>query len=400
MRKLRILFPFVGGKTIGGSHISALKLVAGLDRDRFHPTVLLHDIDGSGAGRLGEYIHSLGLEYKTLANVQILAPAHSKTGKSISVSTYLRRTLPALRRFLLEGGYDIVHTNDGRMHVNWAAPARLSGCRLLWHHREDPKGFGVNMIAPFLANRIATVSNFARPLRPVLPVKRRTHVVYSPFEFEKQPDRATARAALLKEIGAKKDALLLGFFGSLVPRKRPVAFVEAIAETVKALPERDVRGLFFGEAILPHAPLDHEARALADRMGIGDRIHLMGFRQPINGPMSAMDATIVTAVNEPFGRTLIESMHLGVPVIATRHGGNTEAIKDGLTGLLAPVGDARALAEAVVHLEADPANRAAIVNAARADLVARYGTARHIDQISQLYEGLVPSGPEQSPLVT
>lgn len=400
MSRLRILLPFVGGKTIGGSHISALKLVAGLDRNRFKPTVLLHDLDGSGPGPLGDYIHSQGLEYRTLADVAIIAPSHSKTERSISVGTYLTRTLPALRRFLKEGAYDIVHTNDGRMHVNWAAPARLAGCRLLWHHREDPKGFGVNTIAPFLANRIVTVSNFARPAHPLLPVRRRTHVVYSPFEFEEQPDRVAARAALLKEIKAGENALLLGFFGSLVPRKQPIAFVEAVAETIKALPGREVHGLFFGEAILPHAPLDREALALAERLGISKHIHLMGFRRPINGPMAAMDATVVTALNEPFGRTLIEAMHLGVPVIATRHGGNIEAIQDGKTGRLVPVGDPRAIADAIMHLESDPENRAAIVAEARANLISRYGTERHIEQLSQIYEDLAPASRTRFPAVT
>lgn len=388
MNKSRILFPFIGGNTVGGSHISALKLIAGLDRSRFSPTILVHDLDGEGAGRLGEYIQSLGLEFQTLSDVPILAPSHSKNAGRTSFGTYLTRTLPSLRRFLVKGGYDIVHTNDGRMHVNWALPARIAGCRLVWHHREDPKSFGANTVAPFLANRIVTVSNFARPCRPLLPVKGRTHVVYSPFEFEDQPDRDAARAALLKEIGAGEDALLLGYFGSLVPRKQPIAFVEAVAETAKALPNRDVRGLFFGEAILPHAPLDREAQALADRLGIGDRIHLMGFRRPINGLMAAMDATIVTALNEPFGRTLIEAMYLGVPVVATRHGGNIEAIEDGQTGCLVPVGDPGAIADAIAHLENTPEHRAAIVAAARADLVSRYGAERHIEQVSQIYADL------------
>ncbi|WP_298908896.1 glycosyltransferase family 4 protein [uncultured Aliiroseovarius sp.] len=386
MKQLRILFPFIGGGTVGGSHISALKLIAGLDRDRFDPTILLHDLDGTGPGRLGEYIHSLGLSYQTLSDVPIMAPSHSTASGHTSFGTYLTRTLPALRRYLIKGGYDIVHTNDGRMHVNWALPTRLAGCKLIWHHREDPTSFGANTIAPFLANRIVTVSNFARPSRPLLPVKKRTHVVYSPFEFEEQPDREAARTALLDEINAGKDPLLIGFFGSLVPRKRPVEFVQAVAETVKALPNRDVHGLLFGEAILPHAPLDRDALELADRLGIRDRIHMMGFRRPINGPMAAMDATIVTAVNEPFGRTLIEAMHLGVPVIATQHGGNMEAIEDGRTGRLVPTDDAGAFADAIVHLEGNPDDRASLVAAARDDLVNRYGAERHIQQISQIYE--------------
>ena len=391
MNRIRILFPFVGGQTVGGSHISALKLVAGLDRARFDPTVLLHDLDGHGAGRLGDYVASLGLPFETLSGVGLMAPHHSRIDQTVSLPTYLVRTLPRLRGFLRAGAYDIVHTNDGRIHVNWGLAARLAGCRLVWHHREDPRGFGVNTLAPILANRIVTVSNFARPARPLLPVGGRTHVIHSPFEFAGQPDRETARAALLKEIGAGENALLLGYFGSLVPRKKPLDFVRAVAETAKALPQHDVRGLFFGAAILPDVPLDREAEALAESLGIGGRIHLMGFRRPIDGPMAAMDAKIVTAINEPFGRTLIEAMHLGVPVIATRHGGNVEAINDGETGFLVPPGDAGAIAETVARLVRDPEKRARVVAAAQSGLAERYGAERHIALVSQLYEGLAPA---------
>ena len=387
--RVRILFPFIAGFTVGGSHISALKLVAGLDRTRFAPSILLHDLDGNGPGRLGDYVSSLGLPFETLSGVGLMAPRHSRIPQTVSPPGYLLQTLPRLRRILRDGAYDIVHTNDGRIHVNWGPAARLAGCRLVWHHREDPRGFGVNILAPILANRIVTVSDFARPARPLLPVAGRTQVIHSPFEFAEPPDRAAARAALLTEIGADDDALLLGYFGSLVPRKKPLAFVHAVAETARALPGRDVRGLFFGAAILPDKPLDREAEALAERLGIGDRIHLMGFRRPIEGPMAAMDAKIVTAINEPFGRTLIEAMHLGVPVIATRHGGNIEAIDDGETGFLVPTDDPQAVARTVVGLVEHPERRARVVAAARKDLAERYGAQRHIARVSALYEELV-----------
>ena len=107
--------------------------------------------------------------------------------------------------------------------------------------------------------------------------------------------------------------------------------------------------------------------------------------------MAAMDAKIVTAINEPFGRTLIEAMHLGVPVIATRHGGNIEAIDDGETGFLVPTDDPQAVARTVVGLVEHPERRARVVAAARKDLAERYGAQRHIARVSALYEELVPA---------
>jgi glycosyltransferase involved in cell wall biosynthesis len=116
----------------------------------------------------------------------------------------------------------------------------------------------------------------------------------------------------------------------------------------------------------------------------------MGFRKPIAGPMAAMDATIVSAENEPFGRTLIEAQHLGVPVIATRSGGNLEAIVDGENGLLVDLGNYAAMARAAVRLTHDPELRRKIVANAAFDLEARYGADRHVAAMCQIYDSLCP----------
>lgn len=378
----------MGGDSFGGSHISALRLVGALDPARYQPIIVLHGT----AGRLGEYISDLGLGYEVLSDLPILAPNGRHASRKVSVATYLLRSLPAMRRFLRENSIDIVHTNDGRMHVNWALASRSAGCRLVWHHRQDPSSFGVNAIAPFLANRIVTVSEFSKPARPLWPVAARTTVVHSPFDLSPTADvdAASSRKQLLSEIGAADDALLLGYFGTLEPRKRPLDFVRTVAETTKVLPDRPVHGLLFGEATVPNAPLDREAAELAEALGIEDHVHLMGFRKPIAGPMAAMDASLVSAENEPFGRTLIEAMHLQVPVIATRSGGNLEAIVNGENGLLVDLGDCEAMARAVARLTHDPGLRQKIVANAACDLEARYGADRHVTAICQIYDSLCP----------
>lgn len=391
LRPIRILFPFIAGDRLGGSHISALKLISALDRRRFEPVILLHYHTQTMPNRLASYISNLGLSFIETTDIPLLAPSSRKGEPRATLVSFAFKTLPNAIRLLREQEIDIVHTNDGRIHVNWSIAARLAGCRVVWHHREDPSSFGVNKLGPFTAHRIVTVSKFARPARPLLPVSNKTSVIFSPFDLPKPPDDPTAREKLLAEIGGRSDALMLGYFGSLVPRKRPLDFVRAVEATKRALPDREVHGLFFGEAILPDSPLDTQAAELAASLGISNNIHFMGFRSPIETIMSAIDVMLVTAMNEPFGRTLIEGMHLGTPVVATEHGGNTEAIEHGETGLLVPLGDAEAMAAAVKRLETETGLRKSIVDTARHGLEARYGVARHVAQTSEIYDDLVPS---------
>lgn len=115
----------------------------------------------------------------------------------------------------------------------------------------------------------------------------------------------------------------------------------------------------------------------------------MGFRSPVFEAMSGVDVMLVPAVNEPFGRTLIESMYLGTPVVATRHGGNIEAISDGLTGFLVEPDDPESFVEPICKLLSDPLLQTRIADAAQADAAAKYGAERHVSEISRLYEQLV-----------
>ena len=90
-------------------------------------------------------------------------------------------------------------------------------------------------------------------------------------------------------------------------------------------------------------------------LGLGDRVHLVGFRDDIPDVMNAWDVVVHASVRpEPFGRVILEGMLLGKPVMATAAGGVPELIEHGRTGFLVPPGDAAALA----RLSAPRARRA------------------------------------------
>lgn len=380
-----ILFPFVGGDIVGGSHLSALKLIAGLNPDRYRPRIVLH----GGEGRLARVIEDHGLTYQMLSHPGIIAPRYSRRDSDVSPLRYLTRSVPALRRLLCDWGIDLVHTNDGRMHGSWALPARLAGCRFVWHHRQSPDAFGVNWIAPVMAHQIITVSRFSRPRRPVWPLKGRLQVVHSPFDLTPaRPDRTKAAASLRAALNLSPETVVLGYFGALNPRKRPVHFVRVIAALQSAFPDRRIHGAVFGKPERDGDPIAETCAALAAELGIRDRLHMMGHLSPIEPWLAGVDALLVTALEEPFGRTLIEAMHLGTPVIATNHGGNPEAITDHVTGFLVDHADPAAFVSPVRKLLSQPLLNDQITRTAALGLE-RFSTAAHIGQIEAVYDTLL-----------
>ena len=371
-----VCFPFVGDR-LGGSSISALNLIRHLDRQRYQPLILMHKVDGPAAQLFAD--EQLPFEPAPIPECA------SGTGRVGDLRFALRKS-GFLARYLRHRGVGIVHTNDGRMHATWAIASRLAGAKLLWHHRANPRAAGLRFLAPWVADRVVSVSKFSAPRPGLISAAGKCTVVHSPFATDAEPiDRAKARQAVLDEFGSAPDAHVVGFVGNLYERKRPLLFVETIERMIARKPGLEIAAPMFGEAREGGA----EVTAAIERHGLGDRVRLMGFRYPPEPWIAACDVLLVPAVEEPFGRSMIEAMLLGTPLIAADSGGNPEIIRHGETGYLVPPDDPDAFALRALALLEDTDTRASIAAAARQDAVSRFGMRRHAQSIMQIYDNIL-----------
>ncbi len=287
-RPLKVLYP-MSGDTMGGSHVSLLGLLEGLDTRDVSAVIGLEVPDG----RLAE--HYRGFEQVTAP----AAPEHAfEAGKPFGLLDGLS-TLRGLRQrieFLVENEFDIVHTNDGRTHATWALATKLAKKKLVWHHRGNPTGRGLRHVAPWLADQVLTVSSFALPASR-LGASHRARVVHSPFDVTISVDRGAARKRILDEFALSDDTIICGYFGTFIDRKRPLGFVDAVLELDKLTP-KPVKGLLFGEAV--HSA---EAEALAKKIAqSGGIAQNAGYRTPGHEWLGGCDVLLVPAVDEPLGR--------------------------------------------------------------------------------------------------
>ena len=205
--------------------------------------------------------------------------------------------------------------------------------------------------------------------------------------------RGAGRAQDRKSPGTpdRKRMVIIGSLGySLVNfRLDLMRRFQANGYDVLALPDRPVHGFVFGKGEVAGSGLDERCSALAASLGVSDRLHLMGYRSPIEAAMAAMDVMLVTALEEPFGRTLIEAMHLGTPVVATEHGGNPEAIRAGETGFLVDPFDPSAFVAPVSRLLQDTGLTHEITDRAQTHVHDTLGTDSHVAQVSRIYEDII-----------
>lgn len=370
----RICFPFEDrARAVGGSHISAGTLIDALDASRFRPTVVLSGTEGALAEAFGS--RAVEVAWVDLGTSNLANPGSAWTA------------IRSAARYLRENDFDLVHTNEGKMHVIWGLAAKLAGVKHLWHHRGNPRARGLRMLAPALADRVVSVSKYAAPSPGIYSAARRCTVIHSPFDLSLcETDRSASRQFAITELGVADDAILVGYFGHFSERKRPVGFIEALAQAQISTPGREVYGLMFGEE---HDPgMSGRMQAAIDAANMGDTIRVMGFRKPIAPWIAACDATLVPAVEEPFGRTLIEAMLLGTPVVAAASGGNIEAIVHCKTGMLAEADDPAELGGALAAVLARPELAQEIAKNAKSAAIGTFGIATHTLAVEAVYDEL------------
>jgi glycosyltransferase involved in cell wall biosynthesis len=197
----------------------------------------------------------------------------------------------------------------------------------------------------------------------------------SAFERIEQRDRDQARRLL--DIGAAVP--IVSWVGRLTAIKEPGLFLEVARLTARRWPEACF--LIVGDGDL-RPGLEAAARDLIPA------VRFMGWRRDLVTLYAASDVVVLTSRNEGTPVALIEAMASGVPSVATDVGGVRDVVTSDSVGLLAPSGDARALADHLSSLLDDPVARAATGARARRSVVARYGIERLLGDVERLYRQL------------
>jgi glycosyltransferase involved in cell wall biosynthesis len=162
-------------------------------------------------------------------------------------------------------------------------------------------------------------------------------------------------------------------------------FLQAAAGLAKRFP--DVRFLIVGDGA-SRPELEQQARDLR----LEGTVLFTGFRVDVPELLQEATVSVLPSLSEGLSNSLLESMASGVPVVATRVGGNPEVIEHGVTGFLVPARDSEALAAAMGRILED-ANLAAQFGQAGRQRVARlFSLERSVSETELLYQRLIAMG--------
>ncbi len=354
---------------VGGTEMGVVNLISAL-RDDFRHTVVAM----TGAGPLAA---RLPLEVA-------LYQLGKQPGKDVKTFT---RLIMLLRKLAPE----VVHTRS------WAAmdavvAARLSRVPVVVHGEHgreamDPHGLNRRrnrvrrLLTPFI-DRFVTVScdlgrwldmTVGVPPRKILTI----HNGVDTCRFSGDHREAGRRALKLAP-----ETVAVGTVGRLDPVKGQHGLLEGFAGVDAELAPTAL-------VVVGDGPCRSALAGRARQRDLLGRVHLLGERADIPILLGGLDVYVLPSIAEGISNTILEAMATGLPVIATRTGGNPELVEDGATGMLVPVGDSAMLTAALTTYLRRPDLRAAHGTAGRQRAVESFALERMTRRYRDLYCELI-----------
>jgi sugar transferase (PEP-CTERM/EpsH1 system associated) len=186
------------------------------------------------------------------------------------------------------------------------------------------------------------------------------------------------------------DQWLVGTVGRMDAVKDPLNLARAFARAVnidRAATSR-LRLVIVGDGAMRG-----EVGELLERAGVADRVWFAGERADVPEIMRGLDCFVLPSLAEGVSNTILEAMATGLPVVATRVGGNLELIESGMTGTLVPPANSNALAQAILDYLGDRTMARRHAKAARRVVETRYSLDRMVADYANMYEtALVAAG--------
>jgi glycosyltransferase involved in cell wall biosynthesis len=300
-----------------------------------------------------------------------------------------------LRRMMIKGGYQIVHTHSSKAGVLGRWAAYLAGVPIIvhtvhgwsFHDRMSPVQRQMYVLLEKFAARfsqaviVVSPRDIEKGLAHGIGHREDYRVIRSGVELDRFGHPQTPPAVIRQQLGIPVDALVVGSVTRLSPQKAPLDLVVAFAHIHQGRPDT-----WF--VIVGDGPLRPDMETALAAAGIADRVILTGLRRDIPELMAAFDIFVLSSLWEGLPRVLPQAMATGLPIVTTRADGSAEAVADGENGFLVERGQPQALAAKALTLLADEGVRRRMGENGRARAPI-FGARKMAADIDQLYQELL-----------
>jgi glycosyltransferase involved in cell wall biosynthesis len=334
--------------------------------------VVVAGADDTGEGSLRDDFEAAGVRLIVVGSLRRWMGAAVEARAVVDLARILRAERP-----------DVVHTHSSKAGVLGRLAAAAVGVPVVhtvhgWSFNGRGRAaagaiVGVERLLAPVAAALVVVSaaDVERGLRAGIGTPDRYRLIRAGIDLA-EPRRARAeRSAVRCELGLEPDAFVVGTVARMSRQKDLPCLIEAFA--LVSTPRAEL-------VVVGDGPERASIEDAVDRLGLDQRVRLLGHRSDGARLVAAFDCFVLTSLWEGLPRSLVEAVAAGVPTVATMVGGNAELLGGG-RGLLVRPGDHGGVAAAIDEVAADPLSarsRARLAEAAvepfdeaymRADLV-------------------------------
>jgi glycosyltransferase involved in cell wall biosynthesis len=328
---MNILFIHSGSDVYGSGRI--LQFVVSIAKEQGHNCIVVFPEDG----QLVKEMKDVGV--KTICmELGILRKRYFTPWGVMNRVMFLFIAAFRLSRIIKKESITLVYSNTTAVLAG-AISSFLTGKKHIWHVHEiiaRPVPFALFLatLLRIFSSKVIVVSRAVYDhWNSLCDNKRITVIIYNgldPSTFQHNQTKS-----LRNELKLPLDTILVGMVGRVHYWKGQDYFLE-IARNIQQS-HANVRFVMVGDPFPGYEYLLKKIQRMKKEFGLESVVYDLGFRSDIKDIMASLDIFVLPSVlPDPLPTVVLEAMFTGIPVVATSHGGATEMVTDGETGILIP----------------------------------------------------------------
>ena len=372
---------------LNGAELWLFETLKGLDRAKYAPILAL-----PGPGIFEDAARAAEIETVRVPLVWWITE-RSGLWKGPAAGVLTRRHAERLAALAGEKKAALIFSNSAAVAAG-ALAANKAGLPHVWAVHEMLAGplahlfywRGPGRLARFIVDHSCRVIVNSRACGAVFPPSDKIVLVYNGVKRKSYPPERLGDVR--REYGFPEGAPVIGVVGKIYEGKGQADVIGAAALLAGEFPNLNV--LIVGETRDKRYAARLRARAAA--AGLAGRVKFAGYRHDLTGQLKIMSVLAVASTIESFGRTAIDAMAAGTPVVAVPYGGLTEIIEDGLNGIMSSRPGPEGLAAAIRRILSDPSLARSFVENGYRTVETRFSLSAQIRGVEAVLDACAGSG--------
>lgn len=309
--------------------------------------------------------------------------------RNLQIVWSLVRSTVLLNRIINQFDIEFIYANSFKAALYGVLVRLCTGKKLIWHVRDN---INYRLLKLFLMKNcdvIITVSHHIR--KQFLTHSIKTYLVYAGINTTIWQSSNEYKENSLVFNRNNTESLFRGiriaYIAQITRWKNHIDFIKIAKQIIESGVE--VQFYIIGDDLSgKEKKYKNELYEYVNANNIGSWMNFTGFRSDIRNVMEQIDILVHTAIDEPFGRVIIEAMALEKPVVAYNCGGPKEIVINNETGFLVDLFDVDCLSEKILQLINNRDLRLKFGKAGRKRVVEKFNIERYVDEMEMVFESV------------